>query len=117
MRNKTFLIAVLTVLAGALIAAGCGSDDSSDSSSAESTSATSTTTPTSVDEAVDQADEALKDAPANIDEAVQRCLDGVDESDISDEQKDQLKALCESGRDAAEGSVEGAQELLDQLGN
>lgn len=104
MRNRNVLFAVIAVLAFGLIAAGCGGDDetTTDGGAAEATTGDGVTVPT-------DAQEALDEAPENIDEAVQRCLDSADDSGLSDEQIDSLKQLCESGGDAANQALEDAQ--------
>lgn len=121
MRNRTFLIAAIAVLACGLIAAGCGGDDettSTDAASALEDASTSAETTVPGDVSIpEDAQEALDNAPANVDEAVQQCLDSAENSGLSSEQVDNLKQLCESGRDAANQALENAKDLQDEFGN
>jgi division protein CdvB (Snf7/Vps24/ESCRT-III family) len=118
MPTKKLWTAVLVLLAGGLIAAGCGGDNEA-----------TVSVPTSAQEAIDKANEALSTAseqatdalqdasiPENIDEQVQQCIDGVEQSNLDEQTKQTLKDACESGGDAANQALKQLNELQDQLG-
>jgi hypothetical protein len=104
MRNKSLLLVLIAVLAGGLVAAGCGSDDSGDTTAAEEVTA-----PQNAEEAVDQAQEALGDVPETVDEAVKQCIESAEASGLPSDQVDSLKQLCESGGDAANDAIDSAE--------
>lgn len=117
MRNRKIFIALAAVLALGLIAAGCGGDDESSPADEAQQQLEGAETPTSAEEAQQQAEEALENAPQDIDEAIQQCLDNVESSGLPDEQKENMRQLCESGGAAANEALENAESLQDSLGN
>lgn len=121
MRNRNLLFALLALVACGLIAAGCGDDESTtaeDVTGALEDATIPEITDVSVPDASvpEDAKEALENAPENIDEAVQQCLDNAESSGLSDDQVDNLKELCESGGAAANDALENAQDLQESLG-
>lgn len=112
MRNSKILIGLLVLLAGSLIAAGCGGDDETTATEATDAAAeltdalTDLSVPESAQEAQEQAEQALEDAPENIDQAVQQCKDGVEQSGLTGDAKQSALDLCESSGDAASKALE-----------
>lgn len=112
MRNRNLLFTALALTAAGLIAVGCGGDDETTTTSDEPASALEGAETTAPEDLTipENAEEALENAPENIDDAVQQCIDNAENSGLSGEQVDNLKQLCESGGDAANQALENAQE-------
>ena len=112
MRNRNLTLALAAAMACALIAAGCGGDETTTSADPAG-QIEDVQVPQDAQDAIDQAqdaiDQAPEDLPDSIDEAVQQCIDNVDSSNLPDDQKQSLKDLCQSSGDAAKGGVEDAQ--------
>jgi hypothetical protein len=103
MLSKNLRFVLIAVVAAGLIAVGCGGDDET-TPTVDGGAVTDVTVPT-------DAEQALEDAPENVDEAVQDCLDNVENSDLPDDQKQNLKDLCEAGGNAAQDAIDNAQSL------
>ena len=94
MRSRSIPLLLSLIVACGLLAAGCGGDGDSNSIG----DITDIVVPDNAQDALDQARQAIEDAPA----ALERCIDEIESSDLPSDQADALRQLCESGADAAD---------------
>jgi hypothetical protein len=89
MRDKRFLFVLLTLVAGGLIAAGCGGDDNGGGDSGSLTDLT-----------------APENVPTSVDQAVELCKNAVEASGVEGDAKDQALQRCEQGGEQAKQTLE-----------
>jgi hypothetical protein len=100
---KNARLAVLTVLATGLLAAGCGDDSSSTPTAATTTQSTATeTTPSTT--------------TGRVDEAVASCKRRIDDQPtLSESLKDDLKSVCEKAGSGAKSAAEATREVCTKI--
>jgi hypothetical protein len=92
MRSRSTALLLSLVLACGLVVAGCGDGDSGSIGDI-----TDIAVPQNAQDALDQARQAIEDAPT----ALEKCIDEIESSNLPSDQADSLRQLCESGADAA----------------
>ena len=107
MKRLITLLAAIMLLA--FVVAGCGDDDAGSGSNGGDTAAE-----TETDATIESGDTS---APANLDEAVDRCKESINDSpQISDDAKSKLEGICEKAGSGDEQQVEeAAREVCETI--